>query len=286
MVKSFLDMDIKEQERALNFIMKYKNTYKSVEDFKNELNNKICNYGEGIIFYYDENGIKGKLSIILELVEKLKVIYINKIICPYEDENILKALINEAKTIADKYKAKEILIGIRDEKLMNLTKKLGLNKSYSSFKMILKNKSTIYNTLETVKLSNKNIEDYVNTYNKSFMDMPHGTFIEIEDAKEYLENKDPKEDYFIIIKNNEKIGFLSTVIEDNKGFFDIGLIKEYRGKGYGKKLLETAIEFFKEKNVDNICLIVIEKNEVAFEMYKKRGFEVYEKLSDWIEIYL
>lgn len=279
-------MDRKEQKGALEFISKYKNTYKSIEDFKDELNNKICNYGEGIIFYYDNNEIKGKLSIILEVVEKLKIVYINKVICPYEDENILKALINEAKTIAKKYGAREILLGVRDDKLNNLLRKIELNKSYSSFKMILKNKNIIYDTLEKVKLSNNNIEDYVYAYNKSFMDMPHGTFIEIEDAKEYLENKNSNEDYFIITNNNEKIGFLSTMIQGDKAFFDIGLIKEYRGKGYGKKLLETAIEFLKGKNVENICLTVIEKNNVAFEMYKKRGFEVYEKLSDWIEISL
>lgn len=69
-----------------------------------------------------------------------------------------------------------------------------------------------------------------------------------------------------------------------KSFFDIGLIKEYRGKGYGKKLLETAIQFLNEKQVEEICLTIIEKNNVAFEMYKKRGFKVYNKLSDWIEL--
>lgn len=36
-------------------------------------------------------------------------------------------------------------------------------------------------------------------------------------------------------------------------------MKEYRGKGYGKKLLETAIQFLNEKEVEEICLTVIEK---------------------------
>lgn len=284
MIKNFFDMDAEEKKKALDFINADKNVYKSLEEFENEVNNKICNYGVGIIFYFENNKVKGKLSIILELVKKLKVVYINKIICPYEDKNILENLISEAKLIAEKNGAKEILLGIRDEKVLFLAEKICLKKSYSSFNMILKNKNTTYNTLEKVNLSYDNIEEYIDIYNRSFMDMPHGTFIELEDAKEYLENKSDNEDYFMVLYNNKKIGFLNTTIRDDKGFFDIGLMKEFRGRGYGKQLLETAIAFLKEKNIENICLTVIEKNNIAFEMYKKRGFEIYKKLSDWIEV--
>ena len=63
-----------------------------------------------------------------------------------------------------------------------------------------------------------------------------------------------------------------------------GTLKEYRGKGYGKKLLETAIQYLNEKQVEEICLTVIEQNDIAYKMYKKRGFKVYHKLSDWIEL--
>ena len=114
--------------------------------------------------------------------------------------------------------------------------------------------------------------------------MPHGTYIEIEDAKGYLDNKNDNEEYFIVTDKGESIGFLNIIIEGNKGFFDIGLAKEYRGKGYGKRLLETAIQYLNEKKVEELCLTVIEKNSIAYEMYKKRGFKVYKKISDWIEI--
>lgn len=284
MIKSFLELNSEEKIKVLDFISKSSGVYKSLEEFEDEVNNKICNYGEGIIFYFKNNEVKGKLSVILELVKKLKIVYINKIICPYEDKIALESLINEANVIAEKYEAEEVLLGIRDEKLLALAEKIGLKKSYSSFNMILKNKNNIYNTLQKVNLSYDNIEQYVDIYNRSFMDMPHGTFIELGDAKEYLDKKNQNEDHFIITNNNEKIGFLNTIIKDDKAFFDIGLTKEFRGKGYGKQILETAIEFLKEKNVENICLTVIEKNNIAFKMYKKRGFEIYEKLSDWIEV--
>lgn len=64
--------------------------------------------------------------------------------------------------------------------------------------------------------------------------------------------------------------------------FDIGLCKKYRGIGYGKLLLETAIEFLKNKKVKKISLIVIERNNVAYNLYNKRGFEKESVLSYWI----
>ncbi|WP_291707210.1 GNAT family N-acetyltransferase [Clostridium sp.] len=149
----------------------------------------------------------------------------------------------------------------------------------------LNNNEKVNDVLDKIKLSKGNIEEYVEVYNKAFMDMPHGTYIEIEEAKEYLENKNDNEDYFIILDKNESIGFLTTIIKDEKAFFDIGLMKDYRRMGYGKRLLETEIQFLNEKEVEEICLTVIEKNSIAYEMYKKRGFTVYNKLSDWIELF-
>ena len=61
-------------------------------------------------------------------------------------------------------------------------------------------------------------------------------------------------------------------IENNKGKFDIGLMKNYRGKGYGNRILETAIQFLVNKKVSEIALVVIEENKLAHKIYKKRGF--------------
>lgn len=250
MIKSFLELNENEKILALEFIKENENSDLSLEQIQKEVLGKICNYGEGVLFYLDEDEIKGKISVILEVANKLKTIYINKVICSTFDKKVLQGLIDEAHVLANKYKAKKVLLGIRNEGLLNLCGQLELKKAYSSFNMVLNNRGKISDVLDKVKLSNKN----------------------------------DNEDYFIVLYKNEKIGFLNTTINDTKAFFDIGLIKEYRGKGYGKKILETAIQFLTEKQVEEICLTVIEKNNIAYEMYKKRGFEVYNKLSDWIEL--
>lgn len=284
MIKSFLEMNSIEKKKALAFISKNHGTYKSIEEFQNEIDNKICNFGEGVIFYFEDNEIKGKLSIILEVAEKLKTVYIVKIICPHENIKVLKELIEEAKRISNKYEARKVLLGIRDENLLKLLETFGLVKSYSSFNMFLENRDIQIDVLDKEKLSFESNEEYLDIYNRSFMDMPHGTFIELEDVEGYLNNENVNEEYFLIKDNSESIGFLNTTIEGNRAFFDIGLVKEYRGRGYGKRLLETAIDYLNKEDIENICLTVIEKNTVAFEMYKKRGFKVYNKISDWIEI--
>ena len=284
MIKNLLELNSDERILALEFIKNNENTDLSLSEIEKELKGKICNYGEGVLFYFNEDKIVGKVSVILEIVDKLETIYINKVICLKDNKKVLKELINNSLELANKYSASKVLLGMRNKDLLNLAESIGLKRSYSSFNMILTNREKINEVLDKTKLSNGNIKEYVDIYNKSFMDMPHGTYIEMEEAKGYLENKTDNEDYFIVIDKGESIGFLNTIIEDNKGFFDIGLVKEHRRKGYGKKLLETAIQYLNEKKVEEICLTVIEKNSIAYEMYKKRGFRVYNKLSDWIEI--
>ena len=284
MIKSFLELDNEEKKLALEFIKRNEGIDVSLSEIENELKGKICSYGEGVLFYFDGSKISGKVSVILEVVDKLETIYINKVICPIDNKKILKELINNALVLASKYNAKKVLLGIRNDDLLKLAEDIGLKRSYSSFNMILNNREKLNEVLDKIRLSKENIEEYVEVYNRSFMDMPHGTYIEIKEAKGYLANKDGNEDYFLILDKNERIGFLNTTIKDKKAFFDIGLIKEYRGRGYGRKLLETAIQFLNEKEVEEICLTVIEKNSIAYEMYKKRDFKVYNKLSDWIEL--
>ena len=284
MIKNFLELNSDERILALEFIKNNENTDLSLYEIEKELKGKICNYGEGVLFYFHEDKILGKVSVILEVLDKLKTIYINKVICPKNNKEALKELINNSLALSKKYSANKVLLGIRNTDLLNLAESIGLKRSYSSFNMILTNREKENDVLDKTKLAKENIKEYVDIYNKSFMDMPHGTYIEMEDAKGYLENKNNNEAYFIVIDKGESIGFLNTIVKGNKGFFDIGLAKEYRGKGYGKRLLETAIQYLNEKKVEELCLTVIEKNSIAYEMYKKRGFKVYKKISDWIEI--
>lgn len=285
MIKNYMNLTQNEKLKVVKFIKEKTNS--NEKEIIENLESEVYNFGEGIFIYLKDEIVKGCLSVVLEIVDKTSAVYIHKIICDskYELEDLINFSIDY---IEKKYHAKEIYLASRDEITLRLLDELGYKKDYSSYKMILKreelNKEKFnLETLEFEVLTLDNIDEYEKTYNKSFLDMPHGTYTEKEELKEYIY----KENYrsFLVKENNKTIGFFEIDIKDSEtAYFDVGLIQNFRGQGYGKKLLEKIIMKLKERGIKNICLIVIERNDIAFNLYKKRGFEIFEKISDWIII--
>ena len=56
--------------------------------------------------------------------------------------------------------------------------------------------------------------------------------------------------------------------------------KNYRGEGYGKAILQYVLSIAKEKGYSEIVLGVDCDNTVAFNLYKKLGFSIYESAED------
>jgi RimJ/RimL family protein N-acetyltransferase len=54
----------------------------------------------------------------------------------------------------------------------------------------------------------------------------------------------------------------------------MGILEEYRGKGLGKALMQTAEEWAKDVGLKRLELSVITDNEPAIALYTKQGFEV------------
>lgn len=69
----------------------------------------------------------------------------------------------------------------------------------------------------------------------------------------------------------------------NNGKADVMLIdkvqtkKEFRGQGYGTKLMNKALNFAKELQIDAIELVVDKNNKVAKKLYEKAGFKKTKK---------
>lgn len=62
----------------------------------------------------------------------------------------------------------------------------------------------------------------------------------------------------------------------------ISMGKDFRGKGFGKKLLNEIIVAAKEKlKPKNIYLEVLAPNKVAISLYKKLGFKQVARLKSW-----
>ncbi len=74
---------------------------------------------------------------------------------------------------------------------------------------------------------------------------------------------------------DEKIaGFAEFKIVDEEADLQmIALKKEYQKKGYGKLFLLELLNELKEKGIEYVYLEVSERNESAYHLYKKLGFE-------------
>ena len=286
MIKRFIDLSMDEIREVQLYLNSLEKNDKSILEIQMELNTKVYNFGEGILFYFNNNKVVGSVKIVLEAIKYLSTAYIHFLTIDDNVDNeidIAKELLISAIKIAEDKSSSKILLGVRDEKILKLINKLGYVPSYNSYKMKLKNRKVIREPLELINLSEKNKEEYLNVFNKSFSDMPHGCYYEIDDIERYL-NDTSDNRYYLVRDKDESIGFMNIQIDNNIGSFDIGLCNEFRGIGYGKRLLETAIYTLNKANVDNITLTVIEKNSVALNMYLKRGFVIDNILSHWIEI--
>ncbi|MEG0129500.1 GNAT family N-acetyltransferase [Clostridium sp.] len=286
MIKRFLDLNEYEIEQVQLYINRIDRSNKSIEDIKEGFNNKVYNFGEGVLYYFEESMVCGSVRVVLECVKNIGTSYIHFLSINSDLKNkllVVDKLIKAGINLAREKGSTNILIGIRDEEMLKIANKLGYRESYSSYNMELKNREIRYLPFELVELSQENKIEYLDVYNRSFSDMPHGSFYELEDVEKCLSNNDSNK-YYLVVENRNTIGFLKTEIEDGVGSFDIGLCKEYRGKGYGKRLLETAIHKLNEANADKVTLTIIEKNSVALNIYLKRGFEISNRIGYWIEI--
>lgn len=285
--RKYIEMTNNEKFLALGFINSNNKEVNSIDKLDKMFNGKIYDRGRGVVFYFNNKEIVGKVSVVLECINPLKTSFIHGIELKGEVKNnidILKKLINEGKKIAREYGAESIKLGIRDDDILKTLEKTNMYKDYSAIRMNLLYREKRDEVLELEELTEENSKKYLMIFNNSFSDMPHGTWLDNDGLTEFLNSKSDKKYYFMVKEKEEIVGFMNCEIENNEGIFDIGLCKDYRSRGLGKRLLETAIDFLNTKKVDKISLIVIEKNRVAHEMYKKRGFVKEDIISHWIEV--
>ncbi|MGL4911964.1 MAG: GNAT family N-acetyltransferase [Romboutsia sp.] len=291
-IKVYNDLSNEQKGKVYEFMRLETNLTESFEQMDNMFSHKLYDYGKGVIFYFIETEVVSSLSIVLEVASKLHTAYIHKIIVNKEIPNIdkiLELLIQQAVLISKEYGANDIRIGVGEDEdeVLNELEEIGFKMEYKSFEMKLSETSKKCETLELKELTLKNKDIYVEIYNKSFSDMPHGTITDIDSINNIFskEKDNNKLEYrFIVNDKDSDIGFMEVTIENDKGMFDIGLCKEYRGIGYGTRLLETAIQFLVDKKVKEIALIVIAENQRAYNLYKKRGFEVNHVIGHWSKV--
>lgn len=91
-------------------------------------------------------------------------------------------------------------------------------------------------------------------------------------------------DYSIGVFEGERIvGFIMHAVRELDGELVIynagtGVLPDYRGKDLVGKMYDYSLHFFKEKEVEQLLLEVIEGNFSAIRAYEKKGFTIRRKL--------
>lgn len=87
--------------------------------------------------------------------------------------------------------------------------------------------------------------------------------------------KDPGDcEYYCVMYEEKMVGFLivnKNCDKENPGIWAIYLVEEFWGKGYGKEMLNFAINELKHVNPNEISLWVFEENYRARRFYEKHN---------------
>ena len=82
--------------------------------------------------------------------------------------------------------------------------------------------------------------------------------------------------YLVVEKDGRIIGYGGMwIIFDEAHITNVCILPEYRGAGYGYRLMQELIEVSKEFGADAMSLEVRVSNKTAMKLYKKCGFSVH-----------
>ncbi len=146
------------------------------------------------------------------------------------------------------------------------------------------------------QLSDANeLHRYINELSKekTFVSF-QGEEISLEDEIEYVKSSlkkiEDKKSVQLVVKSQGKIVGVSGIdsksrVNSHVGVFGISVTKDFRGRGIGKKLIESVLKET-ETNLTHLKIIHLEcfaSNETACNLYKSVGFKEYGKLPKGIQ---
>ncbi|MFV0520504.1 MAG: tRNA (adenosine(37)-N6)-threonylcarbamoyltransferase complex dimerization subunit type 1 TsaB [Lachnospirales bacterium] len=91
--------------------------------------------------------------------------------------------------------------------------------------------------------------------------------------EEELNNKFAR--YFVGVIDDVVVGYIGSWYVLNEGqITNIAVKKDYRGQGFGKKLVQKVIDYYNDLECIGVTLEVRQSNDNAIALYKSFGFEI------------
>lgn len=109
---------------------------------------------------------------------------------------------------------------------------------------------------------------FIYTYMRKLTEMINNDYVDVK-------HQSLNSELVYITENGNQVGSLILIYNGNKAsIFSVEVLGNHRGKGYGKKLVESAINICKQKNCYLIELNTEVDNTVANKLYDSLGFEL------------
>ncbi|MCH4570783.1 GNAT family N-acetyltransferase [Bacillus sp. ES1-5] len=140
--------------------------------------------------------------------------------------------------------------------------------------MRISNKYITLDEIEIVRDHLDKLHEYHNSKSKYFSgDYPRMTFEErIEDYKKNSKYREYRIELLVEAETTDILGFCIAYSKSVSGKIEVLFVDEkYRRNGFGLKLMNSTVEWFKAKKIDEIELTVVYGNE-AVSFYEKLGF--------------
>lgn len=196
-------------------------------------------------------------------------------------------------------------VNVDDYSTMHILESSGYNLMDSivtfKIKLNLEEKIDISNKYTIILLNESDVEDVVNIIDNLYR---HGRFFEDENLdnnrvnelyKLWITNeiKNSKVDVIGIKENDKLLGFISCKYQLNKenkleGVISlVGIDSSYQGLGIGKILMNSVLNYFKKKNIENVYVGTQINNISAMNFYISNKFRVISSINSfhkWINI--
>lgn len=118
----------------------------------------------------------------------------------------------------------------------------------------------------------------------------HSEAFDSENQKNFIKYSKKLREIFYVYKIEDEIaGYCAYYLKPELSFkglrkksviYSIATDNQFRGKGYGRKLLEESIKEMKLNGIYSILLYVNVKNTPAINLYEKMGFQIVEKIEN------
>lgn len=266
--------------------------------YTNNENSDICN--QNFFEVYDNETFIGKLF----MRKQVKLFNFKKKIigyvwyeCPPEDEltNIYSLYVEENyieyinSNVLRSLKSRHFRLDTIDSfRIKNIMNKLQFNPTSQTILMAIESKDYKIDdefTNYTVRHFNKKQDEKLrceiqnSVFNdKDRLPLSIGDIFAEEDEEYYIGDFS----VFICNADGKEVGYGQIIYTNGQyTIVNLGILEEYRGQGYGEKLVKYLINLCNKENIPYVHIRVEKKNHKAISLYYKIGFREYNSFTTW-----